>query len=160
MPRWTVGLLAVALGSILAACGSSTPKSTTTAAPSGWKIYTFDYAAISVPGAWAVAFNSSGCPTGAPGLLVLANPPFKKDYCPNKRVPNDNTVTVVAPANSNAPGLPKCGSHGHHMIVNDLVVCPGMGSPSSLEWWIPLLGLQVTGSGPLASQVMHTLRRA
>lgn len=33
-------------------------------------------------------------------------------------------------------------------------------SKTSIAWWIPSRGLLISGSGPLSSKVLHTLRRA
>jgi hypothetical protein len=161
--RCTAVLTFVVLGPLLAACDStsSTARATSAATliPHGWKTYTFDRLAISVPKSWSVAFGNSGCPTGAPGLLALEGAPVLAQGCPAISRPNANTVRVSVLA---AGGFKDrtCPSDSQRKIVNAAVVCAGPRSMAdTIEWAIPSLGAGASGSGPLASKVMHTIRR-
>jgi hypothetical protein len=44
----------------------------------------------------------------------------------------------------------------HFVVVNGLRV--RIPNQTPLAWWIPRLDLSVSGGGPMASRVMHTLR--
>jgi hypothetical protein len=43
-------------------------------------------------------------------------------------------------------------------MVNGVAVYVGLGSPSTLEWTAPSLGVEITGTGADANRVLHTLR--
>ncbi len=44
--------------------------------------------------------------------------------------------------------------------INGIPVYVGFGSPTRLFWIVPSLSVEITGSGPESSQVMHTLHKA
>ncbi len=161
--RWTALLALVAAGSLLTACGNTNSnaaeKSNSVSIPNGWKTYIFDGLAISVPRSWSVAFGNSGCSIGAPGLLALEGTPVLAQGCPAISRPNANTVRVSV----FSPGGLKnrtCPSISQPQTVNAAVVCVGPRSMADTsEWVVPSLGAGVSGSGPMASHVMHTIRR-
>jgi hypothetical protein len=128
---------------------------TTVPVPAGWKTYTFGAAAISVPSTWAVERNTN-CPDGqAVGTLLLGIPKALEN-CP--ALPASLTyVTVSTPSttsgSSTSPGEKPT-------IVNGVPVYPGFGSPSSIEWFVPALGVQIYGAGAGVEAVLNTLHRA
>jgi hypothetical protein len=119
--------------------------------PKGWKSYAFGGVAISVPTSWAVKHDTN-CPnTGAPGALLLGFPKVLEncaDY-----LYSSSFVAI----HGSMGAIPPSGSP---IVVNGLPVDVGFGSPTSLEWSVPSLGLQVSGSGPEATRILHTLRRS
>ena len=163
MVRWAAVAALVAAGSLLAACSNNgskpAEKNSSVSFPNGWKTYTFDGLAISVPKSWSIALGNSGCSIGAPGLLVLEGAPVLAQGCPAISRPNTNTVRVSV----FSPGGLKertCPSISKGQIVNAALVCVGPRSiADTAEWVIPSLGAGVSGSGPMANEVMHTIRR-
>lgn len=159
---WWSGTAVLVAGASLAACGGTTPQlsptaTTTVVIPSGWKSYAVENVAISVPKDWTVAFNNPGCSTGAPGLLALETSPQEVEICPERSAPNRNTVTLLWKHGTSWAS----GGTGHPEKVNGLSVYVEFreqSPPNTIEWSVPDLGLQVSGSGPLANNVMHTLR--
>jgi hypothetical protein len=111
--------------------------------------------AIAVPGNWAVK-HSTNCPNApASGTLLLGRPPVLIQ-CGDYQYP----ATVVTVSRITA-GRSSVSSPGQKpVIVNGVPVYVGFGSPSSLEWAVPSLGVEIQGSGPDATKVLHTLHRA
>jgi hypothetical protein len=157
--RAVSGLLAfAALPLLLAACGGSmTASSTKTAVsiPPGWKTYTYGKMVIAVPSTWAVKHDTN-CPNApASGTLLLGVPPVLIQ-CVDYQYP----ATVVTVSRITA-GTPSVSSPGQKpVIVNGVPVYVGFGSPSSLEWAVPSLGVEIRGNGPNANKALHTLHRA
>ena len=144
---------------MLAACGTTTasPPTTTVAVPQGWRSYTFDKAVmISVPRSWTTPACAPSV-TGLLRLLLLESPPFPKNTigCPTA-APTATTVGLAL----EVPTVRPPSNGGQRKKINGLVVDVGFGSPSTIQWWIPAAHIEVNGSGPLASKVMHTLRPA
>ena len=154
--------LGIALASIaipLVACGSSTTASstkTTVSIPSGWKTYTLGAMAISVPGKWAVKHNST-CPNAkAPGALLLGVPPVLIQCAAFEYPKSVVTVSQISSETSttDVPAAQKPVS------INGIPVYVGFGSPTTLYWTVPSLDVQIIGTGPDSSQVLHTLHKA
>ena len=153
------GLLAFAvLPLLVAACGGSTTASSTTTTvsiPSGWKTYTYGKMAIAVPSTWAVKHDTN-CPNAhVPGALLLGVPPVLMQ-CVAYQYPA--TVVTVSQITAGTPGVSSPGQKP--VMVNGVPVYVGFGSPSSLEWAVPSLGVEIRGSGPDANRVLHTLHKA
>ena len=44
-------------------------------------------------------------------------------------------------------------------MVNGVAVYVGLGSPSTIEWTVPSLGVEIIGTGLDANRILNTLRR-
>jgi hypothetical protein len=137
--------LSVAGGAV--AAGSPTDRTVHVAIPAGWKSNSYGHATISVPKSWVVEHNTN-CSRPNSLLLGFPNP---LEFCPNERAPS--SVAIFHPVDQPAPT-------GAFTKVNGLPVYVTMGSPFMLEWIAPTLGLEITGMGPGASRIMHTLRHS
>jgi hypothetical protein len=121
--------------------------------PQGWNTYTYGLAAISVPSSWAVRYENN-CPDGkAPGTLLLGYPKVL-EFCPELPAPISYVAVTTLP--SGAAGLPTPAQKP--IMVNGVPVYVGFGSPGSVEWAAPSLGVQITGTGSDANRILHTLR--
>ncbi len=119
--------------------------------PKGWKSYSYDGVTISVPKSWAVKHNTN-CPnTSAPGALLLGYP--KTPYhCPAYQYAA-SYVTIHGTMGAMPPA-------GAPVTVNGLRVDVGFGSPTSLDWFVPSLGLLIFGEGLESDRILHTVRRS
>jgi hypothetical protein len=128
----------------------------TDSVPEGWKTYTYGQAAISVPGSWEVK-RDSNCPnTAAPGALLLGYPKTL-EYCLAYR----STASYVALIDAtDGSGSGSTASGEKPEMINGLPVYVGFGSPAALEWTVPALGIEITGTGPLADSIVATLHRS
>jgi hypothetical protein len=145
-------LLNVAL--MLAACSTTTTRSsptTTVAVPRGWKTYTFEQAAISVPADWAVEHNANCPDSQAPGTLMLGFPTV------HVQCTGDSSSTYGVRVTPLSGGDETSASGGTK--INGIPVEVGFGSPMNLQWSVSTLGVSITASGPLANRILHTLRR-
>ena len=115
---------------------SAVVKARAVSIPKGWKSYTYGGVTISVPKSWAVKHNTN-CPnTSAPGALLLGSP--KTPYhCPAYQY-SLSYVTI----HGTMGAIPPAGSP---VKVNGLGVDVGFGSPTSLDWFVPSLGLLIFG---------------
>ncbi len=150
-----MGLASLALA--LSACGGSTTTASTGSAspsvsvPKGWTTYSYGKAAISVPSNWEVKHDTN-CPnTNAPGALLLGYPKVL-EFCPEY-----SDVSYVAvfdiPAGSASSSAPQKPT-----MVNGVPVMIGFGSPSTIEWTAPSLGVEIIGTGPDTNRILHSLR--
>jgi len=157
--RILLGFAFTAAALVLVACGSSTTASSTTTTvsiPSGWKSYTLGTMAIAVPGNWAVNHNTY-CPnTTAPGALLLGVPPVLIQCAAFEYPKSVVTVSQISSETSttNIPAGQK------PVKINGIPVYVGFGSLTTLYWTVPSLDVQIIGTGPDASQVLHTLHKA
>jgi len=126
----------------------------TVSVPAGWKTYTYRAAAISVPSTWAVEHNTN-CPDGqAVGTLLLGIPKVLEN-CP--ALPASLTYVAVSTPSTSSPST----SPGEKpTIVNGMPVYRSFGSPSSIEWFVPALGVQIYGTGAGVDAVLNTLQQA
>jgi len=148
-----VSLVAVIL---LGSCSSSPAASSPPVAPSGWTTHTYDGLTISTPASWKVFRQPPVCP-GAARIGALLLGPVQGAGCPAPPkmkppygiAPNVVSVTDFSGTSSLPEGYHSDVVNGFHVrVLNE----------RSPAWWIPGLGLLVSGSGPKASQVMHTIR--
>jgi len=172
--RWSTRLLrlfatvlvASILGMALAACSGSTPSSSsagtsstpksTVPVPAGWKSYTYEKAEISVPSDWYVGHNTN-CPDGqAPGSLLLGFPKVLEN-CP--MIPTGISYVAVTSLPT-GDGYRQPPFAPTPVMVNGVPIYEGGGSPGSLVWAAPSLGVQVAGEGPDTRTILHTLRRS
>lgn len=157
----SVGLALTALA--VASCGgtATTAGTTTTATtepptaatdpvPVGWRTYTYGAAELAVPPTWVVE-HGTNCPDGQAAGTLLLGIPSTAQQCP--MVPASPTYVVMSTTRSTS-------ASGQPSVVNGVDVYPGFGSPSSIEWSVPELGVQLYGNGPGVDAVLHTLRRA
>jgi hypothetical protein len=153
--RWAIALALFALGSILAACGSSTTSApiATVSIPRGWKPHAYSGIEVSAPRTWLVNHNPASPKNGEFGTLNLGESQ-QAGYSPNSS-PARSTVTIATTPFDNP-------FEGKRENINGLTVFVGFGSPSTIQWSIltsPTTNyLEVIGYGPLADKVMHTLR--
>jgi len=154
--------LAGALVLVLTACDTTTATTgrtspgTVVAVPPGWKTVTFARMAIAVPRGWVVK-HGSACPSGAPDGALLLDVPSDPTSCTAFEVP-PSVVGVQQLSTETSTTLIPSGERA--VSVNGVPVYLGFGSVTTLDWTVPALDVQITGSGPLASQVMYTLHRA
>lgn len=143
---------------LLAACSTSStvaPATTTFPVPTGWKSATLGRMALAVPRAWVVKHDSA-CPNGAPaGVLLLAGP-VDASSCTAYEVPGTVVGVMLLRDETSTTSV---SADGKPVDVNGVPVYVGFGSPSTIVWTVPALGVQITGSGPEAGRVMHTLHR-
>ena len=146
---------AVIVAILLAACGTSTasPPTTTVAVPRGWKTYTFEKAAISIPADWAVGNNDCGDYQG-PVTLILGHPKGAMACPAISRSSTNTNTTIVDVASMSDTSAPT------NTMVNGEPVDIGFGSPIAIQWNAPTLGVRISASGPLANRILHTLRPA
>jgi hypothetical protein len=151
------------MAAALSTCGGSTttpatrvtPPTSTVPVPAGWRTYTDGAAAISVPLTWTVRHNTN-CPVGqAVGTLLLGIPKVLEN-CP--ALPASLTYVAVSTPSTTSSASTSPGEKP--TIVNGMPVYPGFGSPSSIQWSVPALGIQIYGTGTGVQSVLNTLRRA
>ena len=154
--------LGIALASIaipLVACGSSTTatsSSTTVSIPSGWKTETYGKVAIAVPSSWAVK-HGTNCPNApAPGSLLLGLPAVLS-YCAAYQYPKSVVTVSQLSSETSTTNVP---AGQKPVMINGIPVYIGFGSPTTLYWTVPSLDVQIIGTGPDSSQVLHTLHEA
>jgi hypothetical protein len=153
------GLAFAALAFLLTACGSSTTAisiTTSSSIHSGWKGTTFGKMALAVPKSWVVK-HGTACPSGAPKGALLLAVPLDPTSCIAYEIPRSVVRVQEASAETVTTRVP-VGEKP--VIVNGIPVYLGFGSPTMIEWTVPELDVQITGAGPLADQVMHTLHKA
>jgi hypothetical protein len=154
------GLAAVAvLALLLAACSSSTnaPSTTTNVSiPSGWKTHTYGKMAIAVPSNWAVK-RGTNCPNApAPGTLLLGLPAVLS-YCAAFQYPKSVVTVSQLSSETSTTNVP---AGQKPVTINGIPVYLGFGSTTMLQWTVPSLDVQITGTGPNSNRVMHTLHKA
>jgi len=157
-------LVALITGITVAACSSPMPSANTgtiskpkpiVPIPAGWKSYLYEEAEISVPGDWYVGHDTN-CPDGqAPGSLLLGFPKVLEN-CP--MIPAGISYVAVT-ALPTGDGYRQPPFAPTPVMINGVPIYQGGGSPGSLVWAAPTLGIQVTGEGPDAL-ILYTLRRA
>lgn len=150
------------LAVVLSACGGSTTIVTSGATspsvsiPRGWKTYTYLSAAISVPNNWVVR-HGTNCPDGqAPGTLLLGFPKVLEN-CTLIPASISYVAVTTLPSGNRYRSPPFAPTP---VMVNGIPIYQGFGSPGSLVWAAPTLGVQVAGTGPDTLMILHTLRRA
>jgi len=132
-----------------------TPNRQAQVVPTGWKSATYGRVTISVPSNWAVK-RATGCPnTAAPGALLLGAPATPIN-CPYYHYPV-NRVTVTTIPVGDDTDLPSATSATR---INGIRVLRLFGSPNALEWIAPSVNVEISGSGPQAGRIVHTLRAA
>jgi hypothetical protein len=152
-----LGMALTAIALPLVACGSSTPASSATVPiPSGWKTETYGNVAIAVPSNWAVK-HGTNCPNAeAPGTLLLGLPAVPSN-CAEYQYPKSVVTVWQINSETSTTNVP---TEQEPVTINGVPVYVGFGSPTTLYWIVPSLTVQITGSGPESSQVMHTLHQA
>jgi hypothetical protein len=122
--------------------------------PNGWRTYSYGWATISVPAAWAVR-RDTDCPTTtAPGALLLGASKILSGCVLFHYQPHFVALTSI-PAGEGAASLPTTATPTE---VNGVPVYVLFGSPISLHWEAPSLGVALAAAGPDAERILHTLR--
>jgi hypothetical protein len=154
-----LGIALAAIAGSLVACGSSrTASSTTTkvSIPLGWKTETYGQVAMAVPSNWAVK-HGTNCPNAtAPGTLLLGLPAVPSN-CAEYQYPKSVVTVWQISSETSTTNVP---TEQRPVTINGVPVYVALGSPATLYWIVPSLTVQITGSGPESSQVMHTLHKA
>jgi hypothetical protein len=111
---------------------------------------------IAVPANWALKHNTN-CPnTTAPGALLLGMGPVLF-HCPAFEYPKSVVTVSQISSETSTTNVPV----GQKPVnINGIPVYVGFGSPTTLYWTVPSLEVQIIGTGPDASQVLHTLHKA
>jgi hypothetical protein len=164
-------LMVLALALSLAACtntASSSPTTTTvglttktlpfvdvSSVPAGWVPVAFGDTQLSVPASfWVLDPGQNSCEAfPSSGALFLA-PSSSKIACPGLERARATFVRLVPHT-----GIPAKGPGEKLIVVNGLPVyyVPPSKARPYLSYFAPYLGVLVTGSGPLARQVLDTL---
>jgi hypothetical protein len=121
--------------------------------PSDWKSYDFGQVQISIPRDWTVVRNAGLCvpSSRSRGELVLGfDKPAAFRVCPKQP---KNWVALFQPASIEAP-------QGKLVKVNDIDVIVNFAPPRYFNWSLLNVEAQLTGSGPMAARVLHTIRAA
>jgi hypothetical protein len=146
----------MAVAACVTLCPSGPAAGSSPRGPSGWTTETYDGLAISIPHTWKVFRQPPVCPGAARvGALLLG--PIQGAGCPPP--PGMHPPYVIAPNVVNVTSFSGDSSlpEGYHSeVINGLHV--NALNQMALAWWLPNLGLLVSGSGPEASAVMHTIR--
>ena len=124
--------------------------------PRDWTSYTYGSAAISVPSDWVVRHDTNCPDSQAAGTLLLGFPKVLEN-CPMIPTSISDVIVTTLPGDDTYRLPPFAPTP---VMVNGIPVYQGFGSPSSLVWAVPTLGVQVTGTGPETRTILHTLRRA
>lgn len=134
----SLAVVVAAPAAIASATGAtSTSQLRSIPVPAGWKTYTFDRAAISVPATWAVTHDSDCLDSRAPGLLILGAPKtFHR--CPDTA----NGITGIVTVASTSRG--------------DSVFYVGTGSPKTLSRAVGRVKAYAAGTD--ARTILSTLR--
>ena len=114
-----------------------------------WIPVAYGDAQVSVPPGSAVGQGPCASPS-APVTVFLSV--GQVGSCPNE--PTGLTIVRIQPMS------PPTGETAPTAIINGIPVSPGYGSPSTLWYSVPALGVTVDGTGPLARQVLETLARS
>ena len=141
---------------LLAACSGSTTTSTRVSIPSGWKTYTDGKMAIAVPSNWVVKHDTD-CPNAAPAGALLLGLTTAPGSCIPFEIPSNVVRVERLSAETSTTTVPVAQKA---VIINGIPVYLGFGSPSMVQWTVPSLDVQITGTGPDSNQVMHTLHEA
>jgi len=155
-----IGLTSLSVA--LSGCAGSTTTPTLRATspsvsiPRGWSTYTYGSVAISVPSDWVVRHDTN-CPNSrAPGTLLLGFPAVPEQCTLIPASTSYVGVTTLPVGNVYRP-LPLSPTP---IVVNGIRIYQGSGSPTSLVWVAPALGVQVAGTGPETPAILQTFRRA
>jgi len=70
------------------------------------------------------------------------------------------TPRVSSPSRSSETSTTNVPTGQKLVTINGIPVYVGFGSPTTLYWTAPSLGVQIIGTGPDSSQVLHTLHNA
>ena len=126
------------------------------ATPAGWVPVAYGDAQVSVPGAFSVFYpGQDPCESfSTPGALFVAPIPGFKRICPAPGHPRATLVRLVPYG-----GVPQKTAGEKLIIVNGVpayFVPPSSAKPF-ISYFVPSLGVLVTGSGPMARRVLDTL---
>jgi hypothetical protein len=111
--------------------------------------------AIAVPNNWAVK-RDTNCPnSAAPGTLLLGLPVVLYNCAAFEYPANVVTVSQLG-SEASTTSIP---TKQQSVRVNGIPVFLGFGSPTTLQWTVPSLDVQITGIGSDASRVMHTIHK-
>lgn len=115
---------------------------TSVSVPHGWKTYTYQHAAVSIPGDWVVRYGTS-CPGGQGAGTLLIGPPKVSESCP--AIPASVSYVEITTTSSRTRWTPEGVA----------------GSPyaSSIGWIVPSLGIELTGTGADVLRIYRTLHR-
>lgn len=156
-PATAFGALVVTAAT-LSACGngSATPATQLSAhVPEGWTTHTYDGIAISAPAGWKYYGPSTviGCPDPQNGGLLALGATYSGAGCAASGGPSATTIQIQSGLGSGSPSA-------HGARVNGLNVKVVNDAAGGIIWLVPSRNLTVSGSGPEANKVLHTLRPA
>ena len=151
----------VVVAATLSACGtgSATPaQQLGVRIPEGWTTHTYDGIAISVPAGWRYYGPGTevACPGTQDGTLAI-DVTYTGAGCPYLGPPSGSGMPTMIQIQ---PGLGSGSPSTHGARVNGVNVKVLDNAAGALAWLIPSLNLTVSGSGPDADKVLHTLRPA
>ena len=130
------------------------------ATPGGWVPVDLGQAQLSVPESFSVVYpNEIECEAPSPIGVLIVRPrsPETTGGCPMRRPvrPNLTTVYLIAVSRTQM-------TYGSEPAtrVNGVQAYLAFGSPSALGYFVPALGIEAYGYGPLAKRVLDTLTRS
>jgi hypothetical protein len=162
-------LAAVATGClvalVLADCTSAPTVSPTTttkplpaidlsATPAGWVPVAYGDAQVSVPASFSVYYtgeNTCGSYLPTSSLFIGPNTGVSAP-CDVARARPNRTVVRVVPAN----GVPSPYDKEKPVTINGFLAFPAPAG-RGLDYYVPLLGVEASATGPMASRVLATL---
>jgi hypothetical protein len=133
------------------------PLTRTSLTPSGWAPVSYLDAQLSVPSSWLVQSSSgTSCSDSVQGLVYEGVPVDRAALTRMGCTVPPNIVSIL-PLSA---GLAHSQPTGSHSMLNGFPIERVSGAAGTLTYLIPGFDVEVSASGPLAEQVLHTLTRS
>ncbi len=133
------------------------PLTNTSLTPSGWAPVSYLDAQLSVPSSWLVESSSgTSCSDKVQGL-VYEGVQFDRVALTRMSCTVPPNIVSILPLSA---GLAHSQPTGSHSMLNGFPVERVTGAAGTLTYLIPGFDVEVSASGPLAEQVLHTLTRS
>jgi hypothetical protein len=163
----------VVVAMALAACTSAPTASPTTttvpstakplpvidlsATPAGWVPVAYGDAQVSVPASFSVYYTGSDtCGLNLPTSSLFIGPDtLVSAPCDVARARPNRTVVRIVPAN----GVPSPYDKGKPLTINGFRAFP-VPARRGYNYYVPLLGVEASATGPMAKRVLATLTRS
>jgi hypothetical protein len=133
------------------------PLTSTSLTPSGWAPVSYLDAQLSVPSSWLVESSSGTSCGGKVQGLVYEGVQFDGAALTRMGCTIPPNVVSILPLSA---GLSQSQPAGSHSTLNGFPVERVTGAAGTMTYLIPGFDVEVSASGPLADQVLHTLTRS